>query len=214
MHFRAGERQDGGFRETVDAEQRDAAVEGDGELLARGVPDDGFGLAGREARLADGGEEVFVEAQHTRFLARHQVPQAHALLAAADAEHELHAGVNGEGVDARGDLAGRRRVAAGPSLRFRDRGFDGGERFPVARARYGDGAVFRGGEELAARGEVQGGYGGGVVHERAHFLVLCVLRDGGAVEGGELGLELLLLARGRGFGEGVDVDALVGAAGC
>lgn len=52
------------------------------------------------------------------------------------------------------------------------------------------------------------------MQERSHFLVFGVLGDAGGVEGWEFGFVVFGGEGRRGFGEGVDVDALVGAAGC
>lgn len=72
--------------------------------------------------------------------------------------------MDGEAVDAAGDFAWCGCVAGRSALDFGNRGFDGGKGCPVPRARDGDVVVLRGGEEFRTRGEMELGYGTGVVH--------------------------------------------------
>lgn len=200
----------------VHAEHQHVAVEAHGELIARlaaGAPHDPPALAGRVPPLADLLQHGAPEVEDAGLLARDEVPQAHAALALADADHDLHAGVDGEVVDAARGAAHGCGVAAGAARDGRDGGLDGGQQAPVADAGDGDGGVLGAGQQLGAGGEGQPGDGAGVVHEGAQLPVLAVLEDGPAGDGRE---ELLvrggLCGRGVG-GQVVDVDALVSAAG-
>lgn len=182
-------RHNAALRRTIHTIDQQIAIERNAELVALVVPgdapDDAPPLPQRVLPLAHLRQHVPAEVQDARLPRRHQVPQSHAALAAADGQHELHGGVDGEVDDAVRGGPERGRVAAGPPQGLRDRGLDGAEERPVARARHGDGRVLRGRQQLRPRREREPRHRRRVVQQRAELAVARVLEDAARRQGGE-----------------------------